>query len=133
MTKFCSNCGAAIESGARFCPECGNVISNESAQMYCQVPSQPQQGVYPSQNYVYAQPAKSKTTALLLCFFLGCWGVHKFYLKETNLAIVMLVIGFIGLFLLFLPLLITGIWSLIDLIIIISMSDAEFNAKYNNM
>lgn len=130
MTKFCSNCGTAIENGARFCPKCGSMIPNESGDSYRYPPVQPQPGANHSQYYV--QPTKSKTAAILLCFFLGCWGAHKFYLKETGLAAVMLVIGFFGLFL-FLPLLITGIWSLIDLIRIACMSDAEFNAKYNHM
>ena len=107
------------------------MISNESGDSYRQPPVQPQQGAHPSPHY-YVQPVKSKTTAILLCFFLGCWGGHKFYLKETGLAVVMFVIGFFGFFL-FIPVLITGIWSLIDILMIACMSDAEFNAKYNNM
>lgn len=40
-------------------------------------------------------PQKSRLTALLLFFFLGCFGVHFFYLKETKKAFIQ-----IGLFLL---------------------------------
>ena len=73
---------------------------------------------------------KSKTTAILLALFLGCWGVHLFYLGEKKKGIIYLIIGLFGLFF-FLPLLITGILALVDLIKYATMSDAEFAAKYN--
>ena len=73
---------------------------------------------------------KSKTTAILLALFLGCWGVHLFYLGENKRGFVYLVIGGIGLFF-FIPLLISGILALIDLIKYAKMSDAEFAAKYS--
>jgi len=50
---------------------------------------------------------KSALTALLLCFFLGAFGAHRFYLGKIKTAVLMLLtLG--GL----------GIWSLVDLIII---------------
>lgn len=51
---------------------------------------------------------KNKTTALLLSFFLGGFGVDRFYLGYTGLGIVKLITcgGF-------------GIWTLIDFIMII--------------
>ena len=73
---------------------------------------------------------KSKTTAILLALFLGCWGVHLFYLGENKRGFVYLVIGGFGLFF-FIPLLISGILALIDLIKYAKMSDAEFAAKYS--
>ena len=73
---------------------------------------------------------KSKTTAILLALFLGCWGIHLFYLGETKRGIVYAVIGGFGLFF-FIPLLISGILALIDLINYARMSDAEFAAKYS--
>lgn len=42
----------------------------------------------------------------------------------------MLVIGLFGLFLL-IPLLVTGIWSLINLIQLLTMGSEEFDRKYN--
>ena len=33
---------------------------------------------------------KSKTTAILLALFLGCWGVHLFYLGEKKKGIIYL-------------------------------------------
>ena len=51
---------------------------------------------------------KSWIAALLLCFFLGSLGVHRFYVGKIGTGILMLVtLGALGL------------WTLIDLIVII--------------
>jgi TM2 domain-containing membrane protein YozV len=52
---------------------------------------------------------KSPTTALLLCLFLGNFGIHRFYVGKIGTGILML-LTFGGL----------GIWTLIDLALIIS-------------
>ena len=51
---------------------------------------------------------KSRLVALLLCFFLGFLGIHRFYVGKIGTGILMLIT--LGLF---------GIWTFIDLIIII--------------
>ncbi|MFB2922097.1 TM2 domain-containing protein [Aerosakkonema sp. BLCC-F2] len=48
-------------------------------------------------------PAKSRVTALLLCFFLGGLGIHRFYVGYVTIGIVQL-LTFGG----------CGIWALID-------------------
>lgn len=60
--------------------------------------------------------SKSRLVALLLCFFLGILGAHRFYVGKIGTGILMLVT--IGGF---------GIWALIDLILIIvgSFRDKE--------
>ena len=52
---------------------------------------------------------KSRLAALLLCFFLGALGVHRFYVGKIGTGILMLLTlgGF-------------GIWMLIDLIFIVA-------------
>ena len=51
---------------------------------------------------------KSNTVALLLCFFLGFLGAHRFYVGKIGTGVLMLItLG--GL----------GIWNLIDFIIIV--------------
>ena len=73
---------------------------------------------------------KTKAVALLLTFFLGCWGVHWFYLGKSTKGAVYLCIGALGFFFIF-PLVITGILSLIDFIIIIFKSEDDFDEEYN--
>ncbi|WP_432667428.1 TM2 domain-containing protein [Wukongibacter baidiensis] len=54
------------------------------------------------------ESTKSRTAALLLCFFLGSFGAHRFYVGKTGTAILQIV-TFGGL----------GIWTLVDFIMII--------------
>lgn len=101
-------------------PRPGNQYGQVPIQInnYVNVPSPYQ---YPPVPY---SPPKSKTTAILLALFLGGLGIHRFYLGHTNTAIAMLLItvltcGYGGV--------ITGIWALIDLIMIAtgSLQDAQ--------
>ena len=61
---------------------------------------------------------KSKITAILLCFFLGGFGIHRFYLGYTLIGVIQLLTlgGFI-------------IWAIVDLIrlIIGSLKDSDGN------
>lgn len=73
----------------------------------------PSYGAYP-RGMTYAQP-KSKVAAILLAFFLGGLGIHRFYLGHTGSGVAMLLItvltcGYGGI--------ITGIWALVDLVMI---------------
>ncbi len=68
---------------------------------------------------------KNKTTAALLAFFLGVFGAHKFYLGKTVTGIIYIVITIFSLGL------ITGIISFVEFIMLLVMSDEDFNTKYN--
>ena len=61
---------------------------------------------------------KLKLTAILLCFFLGSLGIHRFYLGYTLIGVIQL-LTFGGFF----------IWAILDLIrlIIGSLKDSEGN------
>ncbi len=98
--KYCSECGALINSKAEICPKCG------VRQMPVPV----------------SQPDSRWLTVLLLCFFLGVFGIHRFYTGHTTIGIIQLVtLG--G----------CGVWALVDLIIIITggFKDAQGNAIKN--
>jgi TM2 domain-containing membrane protein YozV len=61
---------------------------------------------------------KSRLAAALLCFFLGVFGAHRFYLKKTGTAILMIItLG--GL----------GVWTLVDLILIVVGSFRDGDGK----
>ena len=61
------------------------------------------------------QPLKSKMTAGLLGIFLGAWGVHNFYLGNTNKGILQIVLTIVTCG-------IAGIWGLVEGILILTGS-----------
>lgn len=65
---------------------------------------------------------KSKYTAIIWCFFLGWLGVHKFYLGETGWGI---------LYLLFCGTGIPAFAAFIEFIMLLVMSNDEFDRKFN--
>lgn len=65
---------------------------------------------------------KSRLVALILCFFLGMWGLHRFYVGKIGTGILMLItFGFFG------------IWTFIDLILILigSFKDKQGRRLYH--
>lgn len=70
-------------------------------------------------------PRKDKVAAALLAFFLGIFGVHRFYLGKVGSGIAMLVLTctLVGIF-------VTSIWSLIDFIRYLVMDNDEFQQRY---
>ena len=73
---------------------------------------------------------KSKLVAILLAFFLGCWGIHQFYLGNYLRGVIYLIVGLFGIFFI-IPLLITGVLALIDIIVIAMMDEQTFAQKYS--
>jgi len=98
-TKFCQHCGAEINQMAEICPKCGVRVSPEPSSI---------------------KEPKSRTTAIILAFFLGGIGIHKLYLGS----------GKWWLYLLFCWTLIPSIIAFIEFIQLVIMSDAAFHAKY---
>ena len=92
---FCTECGKKMSSQAITCPHCG-----------C-----PNKTLGKSINGLY-KGKKSIVVYLLLCWFLGIIGAHRYYAGKYGTAILMtvLTITFVGMF-------ITCIWALIDLIV----------------
>ncbi|WP_445631222.1 NINE protein [Nostoc sp. DSM 114167] len=65
---------------------------------------------------------KTKSTAIILCFFGGWLGIHKFYLGENVAGI---------LYLLFFWTCIPSLIAFVEFFVLVLMSDTEFNTKYN--
>lgn len=78
---FCKNCGKEVNDNAVMCIHCGCAVSAPKANVSDDSTASP----------------KSKMTALLLCFFLGYLGVHRFYVGKTGIGILMfLTVGCCG-------------------------------------
>lgn len=78
---------------------------------------------YPPVQDPYAPlSTKSKTTAGILAILLGDFGVHKFYLGQIGMGILYLLFCWTG---------VPGIIGIIEGIIYLTQSDAEFAAKYH--
>ena len=86
--KYCRECGAQIKENAEICPQCG-----------CRQATQPQR--------TQGGSSYSRLVAILLAFFLGEFGAHRFYVGKIGTGILMLItLG--G----------CGIWALVDIILI---------------
>ncbi len=109
-TKFCKECGQKIAAKAVICPHCGCQVekAQEAAPQIVINNSNQNQNQNFNANAGFGGNAKNKWVALLLCWFLGFLGAHKFYEGKTFMGIVYLFTA--GLF---------GIGVILDLIAIL--------------
>ncbi|MGC3998751.1 MAG: NINE protein [Anaeromyxobacter sp.] len=104
--KLCMKCQNVLPAQAGFCDRCGaQQLSFAGGAPYA---AQPQGG-------------RSKVVAALLAFFLGGFGAHKFYLGRWGWGIV---------YMLFFWTMIPGIVAFIEFILLLVMSEEEFQRKY---
>jgi hypothetical protein len=85
----CLSCGAPPQSQTNFCWHCGKPTS--AVQIICVLC-----GVSLEGPKADVPEHKSKLAAGLLAIFLGCLGIHKFYLGYAGAGIVLLLISIIG-------------------------------------
>lgn len=108
MPAKCPVCGAPMESDS--CNYCGYAGKRVGEPIVQQSIHEQVAVNNPSINNIRITPGisrKSKTTAILLCIFLGYIGAHKFYVGKVGMGILYLLTA--GLF---------GIGWLIDVILI---------------
>jgi hypothetical protein len=92
----------AIEVGVRSCPECGEPLDRRGQAAPAGYPAADPAG-YPAGRYAgaaYEQDASSRSrlVMLLLCFFLGTFGAHRFFAGRIVTGILwLLTIGLLGL------------------------------------
>ena len=95
--NYCFNCGKKVNEVQDVCLNCGvNLRKNKK---------------------IDNVNGKSKITAGILGIFLGCYGVHYFYLGYNGKAIAQLLITLLSLFLLSW---VSAIWGLIEGILILT-------------
>ena len=101
-----------------YCPACGNATDPSSPT--CQACGAATQAVSQMSPQAVAEAGRREwLSTLLLCFFLGPLGVHRFYTGHTGIGVIQLLTGG-G----------CGIWYIIDFIFILTGSyrDAENRA-----
>ena len=99
-TKYCKYCASQIPMDAVICTVCGRQVEMLQ-QMPQQQAAQPQQiiinnannNVNTNINGRYGGKRIDKTTALLLCIFLGYLGAHKFYEGKAGTGLLYLFTG----------------------------------------
>ncbi|KUG28478.1 hypothetical protein ASZ90_001649 [hydrocarbon metagenome] len=72
----------------------------------------------------------NKIIAALLAFFVGGFGIHKFYLGYKKQGLIMLVVFLLGFILAGIPSLVIGLISLVECFMYVSKSDEEFRRVY---
>lgn len=91
---YCKQCGSENSDSSTYCTNCGNRLKESNVKGF------------------------DWLTTLLLCFFLGGFGVHRFYTGHTTIGVIqLLTLG--G----------CGIWAFVDFILIAvgSFKDAKGN------
>ncbi len=105
----CSSCDQQIPTTSNACPYCGALIL-----------AQDKNGV--AANTSCAKPYKDKFIAGLLAFFLGGFGIHKFYLRKPGWGLFYLAFCWT-----FLP----ALFGLIEALQYWFMSEEKFSELYN--
>lgn len=102
----CKDCGNQVSDRAQFCPRCGAPVeienvsgtgtsSHEADEKNCKaneggVNNGSMSG---SNTYLSGQPRYDKTLAGILAIFLGCFGVHHFYVGNNERGISYIVVS----------------------------------------
>jgi len=102
--KHCWNCASPIDPMAEFCVKCGVRLGAVAA------PGIP------------GGEFKSKMAAGLLGIFLGCLGIHRFYLGFTGIGVAQLLLGLGGIVTCGISTIASSIWGLIEGILILTGS-----------
>ena len=97
--KYCNECAEPINKKAEICPKCGV-----------------RQEIFYGKSDSRQEQEKRWIVSLVLCWFLGVFGAHRFYTGHTAIGVVQL-LTFGG----------CGIWTLVDFIILLtgSFKDAD--------
>jgi TM2 domain-containing membrane protein YozV len=104
---------ALLTPGDTYCRDCGSVIHLRAE--VC-----PKCGI---RQKAVAVNSRNRSTAGVFALFFGGLGVHKFYLGQPGLGIF---------YLFFCWTFIPAFVGFIEALVLLTMSDDAFNAKYNN-
>lgn len=97
---FCKQCGNEMVDNAAICVKCG--VATDLGMAQSRVREAP------------VVSSRSRALYIVLGFFLGGFGIHNFYAGRTKQGMTQLLLV-VFFFWLILPLVIVGIWALIDI------------------
>lgn len=78
---------------------------------------------------VTTSPEKSRNIYILIAFFLGCFGIHNFYIGRITRGILQLILFF--LFVLIVPVIILWIWIVIDMLTVKTEGNGKLMTPIN--
>ena len=125
IPEHCVKCARPIKTGKGFCINCGEAIKS-TEQVFCL-----KCGVSFEPSRKEKKNDRSKVVAGILAIMFGGLGVHKFYLGKIGMGIFYILAFLFGLLLFVLPVFIIIIIAFIEGIIYLSMSNDDFDKKYN--
>jgi len=119
MNKQCPICGTFVPDNSNFCPNCGHNLTQ---------PPQYNGGnaqYYDTNNAFdsYGPEGKSRGIAALLAIFLGCLGVHYFYVNKATAGVVTILLCIVT----------CSLWSILTFvqgIYMLCITNAQFHEKY---
>ncbi len=120
--NFCGTCGFPLEKNAQFCGECGTALyrSHEQKTFPDKPKNKPDRKTKTQVFSSTGDGSKNKATATLLALFLGAFGAHKFYMGSWGWGIIYLLTCW---------LLVPYLFSLVETVKYILMTDEEFMVK----
>lgn len=86
--------------------------------------------VYPISSSIFGPGEKNRYIAAVLAFFLGIFGIHKFYLGKTRAGVIHLLCFFPGMFLFGIPTLVSSVIALAETVIYLIKDDQRFHEEY---
>ena len=107
---YCTSCGVATTKGNAYCAKCGSEVDKE-AEVCPSCGSSLKKG---------AGAKKSKLVAGLLGIFLGCFGIHRFYLGYTTIGLVQLLVSVVlGIFSCRISTALVSLWGFIEGVLVL--------------
>ena len=128
----CTECGTQMSENAKACPNCGcpnPLFKANNAPTYFQSNNNASTS---SDVFAPGRSGKSRGAFALMAIFLGCLGIHFFYIGKTGAGVTNLVICMFSWILLFIPLGLLGVLTLIQGILALTMTEEEFERRYIN-